>query len=91
MICYILRLEYQKKYFKNVHFSTTSKNCWELSRNVRVRNDCMRFTLYQEILIQIPPESRQVMQIRIKYNNNNNKSQHTVVVNDNHHLVSAAM
>lgn len=43
------------------------KNCWELSSIAGVRDNGLRFLAYQELQIQIPPGSRQVMKMRIKY------------------------
>lgn len=64
----MLRLQYQKKYFTDVQFLTGEKNSWKLSGNVGVRDNGLRFLAYQELQIQIPPGSRQVMKMRIKYN-----------------------
>lgn len=64
MIWYMLRLKYQKNISK-MSSSQSEKKKLELSSKIRIRDDGLRFTLYQEMQIQIPPGSRQVMQMRI--------------------------
>lgn len=51
----------------------------------------LRFILYEEMQIQIPPESRQVMQMKIKYNLKKTNKQHSSLINGKYHFVPAGM